>query len=87
MNPVIEHMILPLVGSIGFVSTDMSFNPNEISHCHSLEILFSNYIKNKNKEELKQTLAFFIQQWPSIDQCPIDRNMIKNAVEILKEDL
>ena len=79
MNPIIENHVLPLVGSVHMGEFDQS----QPWHTVTLQTKFCKHIRERNVLKLTLYLAFCIQEWPDIDACPLDRDMIKDAVKII----
>jgi hypothetical protein len=79
MNPIIKEQVLPLVGKVEMKGFNGGFGS-----MMSLQNKLIKHTKARNKEKIKMYLAFCIQTWPVFDKCPIDRDMLKEAIEVLR---
>jgi hypothetical protein len=79
MNLIIQDKVLPWVGSIVMEEFDKS----NVGHAFSLEMKFYKHLRERNVYKLTLYLAFCIQEWPNIDSCPLDINVIRDAVNII----
>ncbi len=80
MNPVIQHHVLPLVGKVS-----MPFDRDSLGNILSLASKMVKHINGRDSEKLKMYLAFCIQEWKTPDECPIDRKIINDAINVIKE--
>lgn len=80
MHKVISDHVMPLVGRVRFGE----FHAERFGNVLSLQTKMIKHIQNKNADSLKKYLAFCIQEWPEIDHCPIDREIIGDAIKVIE---
>ena len=80
MHPVIQYQVLPLVGSVKLEG----FDQNKFGHSLGLQTKIQKHVASQNAEKLKMYLAFCIQEWPSIEDCPVDRQLIGKAIRVIQ---
>ena len=81
MNPTILKYVIPLVGKVKLEGFDASKVGNKLS----LQVKIQKHVMARNAESLMKYLAFCIQEWPKIDNCPVDRVLIGQAITVIKE--
>jgi hypothetical protein len=81
MNIAIREQVLPLVGSVKMPG----FNKQNFAGIMSVQMKMITHVQNKNVKKLRMYLAFCIQEWPDIKECPIEMELIKNAIRILEQ--
>jgi len=80
MNTVIEFIVRPMVGKVQWPG----FNKHHPGSMLSLTFKLVKHTRNNNAEAIKKYLAFCIQEWPDLNDCPIDRQLLKGAVDKLR---
>lgn len=80
MHIVIKNHVMPLVGRVVLDA----FDARKFGHCMSLQTKMQKHISQGNAESLKKYLAFCIQTWPDSSKCPIDMELIKEAIEVIE---
>jgi hypothetical protein len=80
MHPVIEHRVLPLVGTVKLEG----FDQNKFGNIMSLQTKIQKHVTSKNAKKLSMYLAFCIQEWPNINKCPVDRKLVGEAIQVIK---
>ena len=79
-NPLMENQLLIPAHKLELPS----FNKNSIEHIIRLETELLLHMKNNNVDKIAIYIRFLLNQWPDISQCPIDLNLIIDALRILK---
>ena len=80
MNTTIREQVLPLVGKVKMPN----FHKDRIGNVLSLQMKMVKHTNSPNHKKLKMYLAFCMQEWPKVDRCPIDMEVVKNAIEVLQ---
>ena len=80
MNSVIRDSVLLLVGKVSWIG----FNRNSAGSLASLQMKLNNHIKTGNAGKLKKYLALCIQSWPEFSQCPVNRCLIDDAIQVIE---
>ena len=80
MNPTILKYVIPLVGKVKLEGFDAS----KVGNALSLQVKIQKHVMARNAESLKKYLAFCIQEWPNIDNCPVDRKLIGQAIRVIQ---
>ncbi len=79
MHPAILEHVIPLVGKVNMPKFDSS----KFGNILSLQTKIQKHINSRNTRKLKMYLAFCIQEWPKIDDCPVERKLIGEAINII----
>ena len=81
MNSIERH-IMPLVGSIVW----KGFDKDSMGNLASLLMKFNKHIHAGRSDKLKEYLAFCIQTWPNLNDCPVDQGVLREALSIVESD-
>lgn len=79
MHPVLLEHVLPLVGRVKLEGFDQAAFGSVLG----LQEKIQKHIRSRNPEKLKMYLAFCIQEWPSVKACPVDVQLIKEALNVI----
>ena len=81
MNVVIREHVLPKVGKVKWPG----FNRDSFGHLAQLQLKLLKHTQARDAHKLSQYLALCIQEWPVFDNCPINRRVIDEALQIIGE--
>jgi len=81
-DPIMENQILSLQEKLELPS----FNNKSIENIIRLQMQLLFHIKNKNVEKVAIYIRFILEQWPDIRQCPLDINLIIDALRMIKNE-
>jgi hypothetical protein len=81
MNPVIYKHVLPLVGRVHWDG----FNKDHFGSVLSLRTKIVKHIAQRNGEKLCKYIALCMTEWKSSKECPIESELIKEALEIIEK--
>jgi len=81
MNQTILDHVIPLVGKVKLEGFDSS----SFGSALNLQAKIQKHVSSRNAESLIKYLAFCIQEWPKIDDCVVDRELIGQAITVIKE--
>ena len=81
MNKVIREHIFPKVGHVKWPG----FDRDSFGHITQLQLKILKHSRARNAHKLAQYLALCIQEWPVFDNCPINRRVIDEALQIIGE--
>lgn len=76
---IIESEVLPLVKKVRL----QNFDPNCFGNCLALQAKLTRQVMDQNKEGCKKYLAFCIQQWPNLAECPLPDLIIREAIDVI----
>ena len=79
MDQVIEVHIMPLVGRVRV----NGFNPDSIKSISTLQRQIINHTEKRNIQKIKMYLAFCIQMWKNLNDCPIQSDILSNAINTI----
>jgi hypothetical protein len=80
LNSTIEKHVMPLVGKVKMPG----FQHNRFGNVMSLQMKMIKHCQNRNAEKLKMYLAFCVQEWPVFSDCPIPKEVIGDAINVIK---
>jgi len=81
MHTAIRNHVLPMVDRVKIDG----FNKDSFGHCMGLHTRIQKHVESGNAKKVRNYLAFCITTWPDLDTCPIDRKLLKRAVQVLDQ--
>lgn len=76
---VIGLCVLPMVGKVHWPGFDKTLPMK----CYQLQMKILKHIEAKNAEKLIWYLALCIQSWPDDKDCPVEKEIIEEAIDTI----